>query len=796
MLKSLRISFKVKRLAIIPSEFISEGFETIDTHKINMKRISKNIAIALLGIMVWTLSKETYAQCKADNSSPVKGEFEISGVKIKGDGGLLSTASNNIPIKICEGELINLKSTLPIYSLSNVNYWIIPLNNYNSLASPPSSFSSAADGYTTLNGDVDIKMIDKSTSNPQGFSAYSTAGKYVITQYDNSDSKAGGPGRHHACQVIEIIKATTPDVQFNTCSGGQVITKFLSTANNNYENYNIKYILPTGFQPFDTTGKIATYPFDFKNVSNLSGYSSVKIEVKGVTKTGGCPAPASPLQTISLNSAVVNPLTLTSIVGTTLKGEFKLAVTADNGIKRNVYMRDPSINNFFDYTAPFKSYTSSATSGVDSNFVQVPDGSKVYCFQTEAIDGSCASSFVSNPALRSNELCTTLIDVKAENNKNVITWSQALGGGLINANFVNYIIEKYRPDGSLDKILNSTPKANETSFTDSDVTCGLEYAYKVTTRYPLKSISQFVKVKAISNTIPPKLDFVFVNVQDDKLRIQNFFPVGQTPLNIPLNSYKYYKSNTYNGAYSLANTGNSFFDDTNVDVSKQSYCYYMSWVNLCNVESSPSDKICSVYLKADGANLKWTSQSPITANIDSYKVIRVKPNSPNPASDLFPLELGATINNYDTNIIKEDQGQEIFVRIEARPVGYSATTSSVLNTPTSNTVRLFRPSFSLIPQIFTPNGDGFNDKFIVKGMFIKNLKMSIYDRWGNVIYYNEETNYPYIKQQNDNESLLVGWNGIMNNGIRAIEGSYAYKIEIEDTIGQITSKEGALLLAY
>ncbi|MDZ7899103.1 MAG: hypothetical protein U5N85_13905 [Arcicella sp.] len=30
------------------------------------------------------------------------------------------------------------------------------------------------------------------------------------------------------------------------------------------------------------------------------------------------------------------------IVGTTLKGEFKLAVSADNNIKRNVYMRDPA----------------------------------------------------------------------------------------------------------------------------------------------------------------------------------------------------------------------------------------------------------------------------------------------------------------------------------------------------------------------------------------------------------------------------------------------------------------------
>ncbi|MDZ7899104.1 MAG: hypothetical protein U5N85_13910 [Arcicella sp.] len=35
-----------------------------------------------------------------------------------------------------------------------------------------------------------------------------------------------------------------------------------------------------------------------------------------------------------------------------------------------------------------------------SNAVQVPNGDKVGWFQVEAVDGSCASSFVSVPALR------------------------------------------------------------------------------------------------------------------------------------------------------------------------------------------------------------------------------------------------------------------------------------------------------------------------------------------------------------------------------------------------------------
>ena len=130
----------------------------------------------------------------------------------------------------------------------------------------------------------------------------------------------------------------------------------------------------------------------------------------------------------------------------------------------------------------------------------------------------------------------------------------------------------------------------------------------------------------------------------------------------------------------------------------------------------------------------------------------------------------------------------------SRPVGWNTTDPNVLPATLSNIIRVFRPSFSLTPQIFTPNGDGNNDKFVVKGKFIKKLKMTIYDRWGNVVYYEDTDSFPLQKDQTDTN--VIGWNGIMNNGNRAIEGSYAYKVEVEDFTGEVTMKEGALLLAY
>jgi gliding motility-associated-like protein len=318
--------------------------------------------------------------------------------------------------------------------------------------------------------------------------------------------------------------------------------------------------------------------------------------------------------------------------------------------------------------------------------------------------------------------------------------------------------------------------------------------YKVTTRYPLKSISQSFKVKATSSDTPPQISRVFATISNtgDKVRVQGQFNVGAVPVNIKPNAYKFYRAESLAGNYTLLKSGNSFIEDVTADIDKKSYCYYMTWTNLCDNESDPSAKVCTVYLKSDGTTLKWTPETSLSVGTDSYIVQSVNPATKTNIKVLKDNLIGT--QTFDTKTLDESEGQEIFVQIESRPTGWNTTDPNVLPATLSNIIRVFRPSFSMTPQIFTPNGDGTNDKFIVKGKFIKKLKMTIYDRWGNVIYYEDTDSFPLQKDQTDTNT--VGWNGIMNNGNKAIEGSYAYKIEIEDMTGQTTSKEGALLLAY
>lgn len=76
-----------------------------------------------------------------------------------------------------------------------------------------------------------------------------------------------------------------------------------------------------------------------------------------------------------------------------------------------------------------------------------------------------------------------------------------------------------------------------------------------------------------------------------------------------------------------------------------------------------------------------------------------------------------------------------------------------------------------IPNSFTPNGDGLNDVFNVKGVGFKieNFSMEIFDRWGTALYFTKD--------------VMKGWDGITKGQI-ASDAVYIYKIKVVGANGQ------------
>jgi gliding motility-associated-like protein len=88
-----------------------------------------------------------------------------------------------------------------------------------------------------------------------------------------------------------------------------------------------------------------------------------------------------------------------------------------------------------------------------------------------------------------------------------------------------------------------------------------------------------------------------------------------------------------------------------------------------------------------------------------------------------------------------------------------------------------------VPNAFTPNNDGVNDVFIVKGISIVK-HMVIYNRWGEKVY--ERNNFIAGDRANC-------WDGTFK-GQKSPSGAYVYFIEMECPSGGNFSRRGSFVL--
>lgn len=84
-----------------------------------------------------------------------------------------------------------------------------------------------------------------------------------------------------------------------------------------------------------------------------------------------------------------------------------------------------------------------------------------------------------------------------------------------------------------------------------------------------------------------------------------------------------------------------------------------------------------------------------------------------------------------------------------------------------------------VPNAFTPNGDGINDKVFVRGFGIAKMNFRIYNRWGQLVFQSAD-------QAN-------GWDGRFKGELQPMD-SYGYTLEVEFSNGSRTSKKGDITL--
>ena len=89
-------------------------------------------------------------------------------------------------------------------------------------------------------------------------------------------------------------------------------------------------------------------------------------------------------------------------------------------------------------------------------------------------------------------------------------------------------------------------------------------------------------------------------------------------------------------------------------------------------------------------------------------------------------------------------------------------------------IREYCPSALYVPNTFTPDGDGVNDLFFAMGNNLVDMELSIFDRWGELIY--------------SGENAFAFWNGESNgspvqDGVYIWKLNYRFMVDVNGTLG-------------
>ncbi|MGZ5283572.1 MAG: T9SS type B sorting domain-containing protein, partial [Bacteroidia bacterium] len=330
------------------------------------------------------------------------------------------------------------------------------------------------------------------------------------------------------------------------------------------------------------------------------------------------------------------------------------------------------------------------------------------------------------------------------------------------------------PDGYKlyrDGNLLATLSGNTLAYIDTNVLCINSYSYKVMA-YKLDTDSLISwsnpdSARPFDTNKPQKVYLKYATVSMPNKQVSLNWEASKSR---DAKEYRIMRRNGNTGFYELAGITNATtFTDSFENISN-AHCYYIETYDYCGNRSEWSNPGCIIVLSGEskpGKNiLSWNAYSQWNKNISHYNIYR------NDDSTGWRNINAANNTVYEDIAFADTSIQNFCYKVEAVESGTNINSFSTVTC-------LQQEPIVYIPNAFTPDlADGINDKFRPEGLYIKSFKISIYNRWGQLVY------------ENNNAE---GWNG-KYRGKYAPTDIYLYKIIVESYSGVESFFNGTVIL--
>lgn len=228
--------------------------------------------------------------------------------------------------------------------------------------------------------------------------------------------------------------------------------------------------------------------------------------------------------------------------------------------------------------------------------------------------------------------------------------------------------------------------------------------------------------------------------------------------------------------YKQLNPGDTVFTDHEVNVHNNAYTYITYLQDACGAMSKPSNPsrtlLLGVELQQTGKpgynpELNWNEYLHWDSGVEDYEV-EFKYDS----LDQFTVKTKTSALSFFDKDIDEQQRKYCY-QVVARQKGNNAIQSRSNMVCTSTDPKLFAPN------AFTPNNDGINETFSVKGVFIESFNLKVWNRYGEQVF-----------ESND---MQEGWDATFRGEAAPADG-YVYLAEAKGRSGKLVTITGTVTL--